>query len=114
MAITRRQFIRRTGLATAGTLLGPGLFASPFVRRAFADLGDRYLVVIFLDGGNDGQNTVIPADNGGGNLRNDYEAHRFSGGGGIRLTPGAARRHAGRQRPQHRGAAGASTRASSG
>jgi uncharacterized protein (DUF1501 family) len=87
MAITRRQFIRRTGLATAGTLLGPSLFASPFVRRAFADLGDRYLVVIFLDGGNDGQNTVIPVNNASGNLRNDYEAHRFSGGGGIRLTP---------------------------
>ncbi|MFN8601296.1 MAG: DUF1501 domain-containing protein [Candidatus Binatia bacterium] len=89
MAITRRQFIRRTGLATAGTLLGPSLFANPFVRRAFADLGDRYLVVIFLDGGNDGQNTVIPVTNGGGNLRNDYEAHRFAGGGGIRLTPAA-------------------------
>jgi len=87
MAITRRQFIRRTGLATAGTLLGPSLFASPFVRRAFADLGDRYLVVIFLDGGNDGQNTVIPVDNGGGTLRTDYEANRRSGGGGIRLTP---------------------------
>lgn len=83
MAITRRQFIRRTGLATAGTLLGPSLFASPFVRRAFADLGDRYLVVIFLDGGNDGQNTVVPVDNGGGNLRTDYEANRFN----IRLTP---------------------------
>jgi hypothetical protein len=50
MAITRRQFITRTGLATAGTLLGPGLFGNPLVRRAFADLGDRYLVVIFLDG----------------------------------------------------------------
>ncbi|MBY0276033.1 DUF1501 domain-containing protein [Candidatus Binatia bacterium] len=87
MAITRRQFIRRTGLATAGTLLGPSLFASPFVRRAFADLGDRYLVVIFLDGGNDGQNTVIPVDDGSGTLRADYEAHRFAGGGGIRLTP---------------------------
>lgn len=87
MAITRRQFMRRTGLATAGTLLGPSLFTSPFVRRAFADLGDRYLVVIFLDGGNDGQNTVIPVNNGSGNLRNDYEAHRFSGGGGIRITP---------------------------
>ncbi len=88
MAITRRQFIRRTGLATAGTLLGPSLFGTPFVRRAFADLGDRYLVVIFLDGGNDGQNTVIPVDDGGGSLRSDYEDHRFSGGGGIRLTPG--------------------------
>ncbi|MBM4245089.1 MAG: DUF1501 domain-containing protein [Deltaproteobacteria bacterium] len=87
MAISRRQFIRRTGLATAGTLLGPSLFASPFVRRAFANLGDRYLVVIFLDGGNDGLNTVIPVTNGGGSLRTDYEAHRFTGGGGIRITP---------------------------
>lgn len=83
MAITRRQFIRRTGLATAGTLLGPSLFGSPFARRAFADLGDRYLVVIFLDGGNDGLNTVIPVGNGGGSLRTDYEDHRSS----IRLTP---------------------------
>lgn len=87
MAITRRQFIRRTGLATASALVGPGLFGSPFVRRAFADLGDRYLVVIFLDGGNDGQNTVVPVDDGGGSLRADYEANRFASGGGIRVTP---------------------------
>src|SRR5437899_2878923 len=85
MAITRRQFIRRTGLATAGTLLGPSLFASPFVRRAFADIGDRYLLVIFLEGGNDGQNTVIPASSG--SLRDDYEAHRLAGNGGIQITP---------------------------
>ena len=83
MAITRRQFIRRTGLATAGTLLGPSLFGSPFVRRAFADLGDRYLVVIFLDGGNDGQNTVVPVSNGLGSLRSEYEDNRSN----IRLTP---------------------------
>jgi uncharacterized protein (DUF1501 family) len=88
MAITRRQFITRSGLATAGTLLGPGLFGNPFVRRAFADLGDRYLVVIFLDGGNDGLNTVVPVDDGGGSLRSDYEANRFASGGGIRIAPG--------------------------
>jgi uncharacterized protein (DUF1501 family) len=63
MAITRRQFITRTGLATAGTLLGPRLFENPFVRQAMADtIGNRYLVVLFLDGGNDGLNTVIPID----------------------------------------------------
>ena len=89
MAITRRQFIRRSGLATAGALLGPGLFANPLVRRAFADLGDRYLVVIFLDGGNDGLNTVTPVNNGAGSLRSDYENFRFTGGGGLRLTPAA-------------------------
>jgi uncharacterized protein (DUF1501 family) len=88
MAITRRQFITRTGLATAGTLLGPGLFGNRLVSRALADLGDRYLVVIFLDGGNDGLNTVVPVNNGGGSLRSDYEAKRFTGGGGLRITPG--------------------------
>ena len=39
MAITRRQFLRRGGLATAGTLLGPGLFGHPFVRGALATPG---------------------------------------------------------------------------
>ena len=87
MAITRRQFIKRTGLATAGTLLGPGLFGSPFVRRALADtIGDRYLVVLFLDGGNDGLNTVTPYDDGtSATLRAHYETNRKIGTGGIRL-----------------------------
>jgi uncharacterized protein (DUF1501 family) len=85
MAITRRQFIKRTGLATAGTLLGPGLFGSPFVRRAMADIGNKHLVVIFLDGGNDGLNTVVPYDNVGG-LRTAYNTARLSGR--LRLEPG--------------------------
>jgi uncharacterized protein (DUF1501 family) len=56
MAITRRQFIKRSGLVTAGTLLGPGLFGNVLMQRAYAALEDnnRYFVVIFLDGGNDG------------------------------------------------------------
>jgi len=42
MAITRRQFIQRTGLATAGTLLGPSLFENLFVREAMANtIGNR-------------------------------------------------------------------------
>ena len=75
MAITRRQFIKRSGLVTAGTLLGPGFFGNPFMRQAFAALeaNNRYFVVLFLDGGNDGLNTVMPADNGGGHLRDDYD-----------------------------------------
>ena len=36
MPITRRQFIQRTGLATAGALLGPSLFENVFVREAMA------------------------------------------------------------------------------
>ena len=70
MAITRRQFLKRSGAASAAALL----FTNPFVRRALADtIGDRYLVVLFLDGGNDGLNTVVPVDDGGGSLRAAYE-----------------------------------------
>ena len=89
MAITRRQFLKRSGLATAGTLLGPGLFGNPLVRHALA-FSDRYFIVVFLDGGNDGLNTVIPVDNGGNptSLRTYYETHRLSpGSGGIRISP---------------------------
>ncbi len=88
MAITRRQFLKRSGAVSAAALLGPGLFGNPFVRRALADtIGDRYLLVIFLDGGNDGLNTVVPATDGGGSLRTAYEAARVTGAGGLRLTP---------------------------
>ncbi len=88
MGITRRQFIRRTGLATAGALGGPGLFGTSFVRQALADtIGDRFLVVFYLDGGNDGLNTIVPHDNVGG-LRTAYELARKTGSGGLQLTPG--------------------------
>jgi uncharacterized protein (DUF1501 family) len=88
MALTRRQFIKRTGLVTAGGLLAPGLFRNPFVRTAMAEtIGDRYFLVIYLDGGNDGLNTVTPLTNGGGTLRDDYEVARQTGNGGLQLTP---------------------------
>ncbi len=88
MAISRRQFIKRTGLATAGTVLGPGLFGgNAFVRNAMANIGNKFLIVIFLDGGNDGLNTVTPMDNGSGNLRTLYNGYRRTGGGGINLSP---------------------------
>ena len=84
MAITRRQFIKRTGAAAAGTLLGPSLFNNPFLQKALADtIGDRYFVVVYLDGGNDGLNTVTPVDNGSGNLRTAYDAARMS----LNLSP---------------------------
>jgi len=93
MAITRRQFLKRSGIVTAGGLLGPSVFGNPFVRTALAEtIGDRYFVIIYLDGGNDGQNTVIPADNALGTLRSDYMAARDPGPGegggqnGIRLS----------------------------
>ena len=83
MAITRRQFITRSGLATAGALLGPGLFRTPWLQQAMAStVGDRYLVVLFLDGGNDGLNTIVPVSGG---LRVDYEAARKGNAGGLRV-----------------------------
>ncbi|MBM4266003.1 MAG: DUF1501 domain-containing protein [Deltaproteobacteria bacterium] len=87
MGITRRQFLGRSG-AAAGGFLGASLFGSPFAARALAEsLGDRYLVVLFLDGGNDGLNTIIPAENGSiGSFRTHYEAARVSGGGGLRVA----------------------------
>jgi uncharacterized protein (DUF1501 family) len=89
MAITRRQFLQRTGAATAGTLLVPGIFGNTFVRKALADtIGDRYLVILFLDGGNDGLNTVIPMSNGSHTHRDDYTGHRKSNGGGIQISTG--------------------------
>lgn len=88
MALTRRDFLKRAGLVTAGSFLGPHLLRNPLLRQALADvIGDRYLVVIFLDGGNDGLNTVTPVSNGSGTLRQDYEAARNLGAGGIRLLP---------------------------
>ncbi len=89
MAITRRQFITRTGALTAGSLLGPGLFGNAFVRQAMANIGNKFFVVIFLDGGNDGLNTVVPMDNGSGNLRTLYNSYRKSTGGGINISPAA-------------------------
>lgn len=83
MALTRRQFIKRTGMFAAGSFLGSSLFRNPLLQKALADtIGDRYFVVIFLDGGNDGQNTVVPIT---GALRPWYETARVTGAGGLRL-----------------------------
>lgn len=88
MAITRRQFIQRTGLATAGALLGPSLFENVFVREAMANtIGNRYLIVLYLDGGNDGLNTVTPYASGA--LRSAYDGYRRTNGGGINLSQGS-------------------------
>lgn len=89
MAITRRAFLKRGGLA-AGSVLGSGLLSGPFVRKALATSGaGRYFVILFLDGGNDGLNTISPITNGGGSLRSAYDAVRSTGGNGLRLSPSA-------------------------
>ncbi len=88
MPMTRRQFLKRAGYATAGTVMLPSLFSSPFVGKAFADtIGDRYLVILFLDGGNDGLNTVMPMDDTAG-LLTAYRDARGTGSGGLRIDPG--------------------------
>lgn len=97
MALTRRQFLQRTSLATAASFFGPSLLRNPFLRQALADnIGDRYFVSVFLDGGNDGLNTITPLDNGSSlTLRAAYEAARDtirlpSAGQGSLLTPANA------------------------
>lgn len=89
MSLTRRQFMKRAGVVTAGSLAGPRLIGNPFVSEASANtIGDRYQVTLFLDGGNDGLNTVIPLSNEAG-FRTAYETFRQTpGSGGIRINPG--------------------------
>src|SRR6185369_943379 len=75
--ITRRQFLKRAGVMGAAALAGPGLFERLLVQQAIAEtFGDKYFVVIYLDGGNDGLNTVTPYDNGNGSLRSAYNVAR--------------------------------------
>src|SRR5262245_19649498 len=88
MAITRRQFLKRTGATTAGALFAPSLFHNPFVRSALADtIGDRFLIILDLSGGNDGLNTVVPISDGTAPLRQHYESARNAGQGGLLILP---------------------------
>ena len=64
-AVTRREFLRTTGIS------GLGLAAAGWAGPAFAvqparaiSPGDRVLVVIQLSGGNDGLNTLVPFADG--------------------------------------------------
>jgi uncharacterized protein (DUF1501 family) len=65
MTQTRREFLRSTGCAALGTgLLAAGIQEFGLVR-AFADTNAtdyKALVCIFMSGGNDGNNTVVPVD----------------------------------------------------
>ena len=117
MAITRRQFLTRTGLTTAGSFLGPEPVPQPVLREALpTTIGDRYLVVVYLDGGNDGLNTVIAVRqrrrHAARRLRSGAQRRRqrpaTRAGGAARAAAGGRRaRHA---RSQHRRAARAAPR----
>ncbi len=95
MTLTRRDFLKRSSAAAAlGTLgsssLGSALswYRHPLVGTARAqEAAARFLVVLYLEGGNDGLNTVVPVENGSsGQLREAYEAARHAGPGGLRIA----------------------------
>jgi uncharacterized protein (DUF1501 family) len=60
----RNEFIKRSALATVGTMLIPD-FLKAYERRQLqrAVMGDKILVVVQLSGGNDGLNTIVPFRN---------------------------------------------------
>ena len=58
---SRREFLRMSGLATAGTMLVPQ-FLKAF-EKPFGQEGNRILIVLQLSGGNDGLNTIVPYRN---------------------------------------------------
>jgi uncharacterized protein (DUF1501 family) len=74
MAITRRTFLRGAAAATAAGALPHPLFRAMLgPGNAWATPPDRILVLVQLEGGNDGLNMVVPAD---GPQRTLYEARR--------------------------------------
>lgn len=88
---TRRDFVRQTSCAALGvTGLVNALAHLRLMTAAMAqggtDPGYKALVFLFLNGGNDSNNMVVPAgDKGSSGLRADYEAGR-----GVLALPSAA------------------------
>lgn len=58
----RRDFLKSTSLVAANSVLVPGLVRAIAKSRTFG-LSNRKLVIIQLNGGNDGLNTIIPVEN---------------------------------------------------
>jgi uncharacterized protein (DUF1501 family) len=58
--LSRREFFRKSALATAGTMLVPQ-FLKAWENPAAG--GDEILIVLQLSGGNDGLNTIVPFRN---------------------------------------------------
>ena len=64
--MNRREFLKHTSriaLGASATPLIPRLISAPLLAQAAgSNSGYRAIVCVYLDGGNDGNNTVIPAD----------------------------------------------------
>lgn len=81
MQIRRRSFIRYASLAAAGNLAGLRPFGA--MNALAATVPDyKALVCIFLFGGNDANNTVVPYDTAG---YNNYAALRTANGSSIAI-----------------------------
>lgn len=67
--VSRRSFLRSTGLITMGSLFAVNGFSisqfspNPLINSLMSNDSDRVLILIRLNGGNDGLNTVIQRDN---------------------------------------------------
>lgn len=90
--INRRTFLRNaTGLAL-GASAANAIFDLRLMQTALAQSGGVYpdykaLVCVFLNGGNDGNNLVIPFDDGAGSLYKAYSDVRGGALGLFRAAP---------------------------
>src|SRR5215204_1488572 len=84
MAQTRRDFLRTAGCALGGAALA-STFESFGLLDAYAQgsTGYRALVCVFLNGGNDGNNMVVPLDAAG---FGDYSTNSGRAAAGLALT----------------------------
>src|SRR5919107_731793 len=85
MHVTRREFLLQTGHACLGYALGAAAFVAGVERFGVINLlaqGADYkaLVCVFLAGGNDGNNMVVPTTT---TEYNAYAAERATSGLGI-------------------------------
>ena len=74
MGVNRRSFIRYGSLAAAGSAAGLRPFGA-LNSLAQGATGYKALVCVFLFGGNDGNNTVIPISTPGSNPANSYDVY---------------------------------------
>ena len=74
MALTRRQFLKRSAIVGAGAALGPHMKWMPGTNVSYAaGPSDAIVVFVQLYGGNDGLNTVYPLN---GSQRTLYDQYR--------------------------------------